>query len=161
MLQDKDLDNFSPLKLVQIFDHCVKGVKLPIPQSLAYSHKAKRFFAVEKNQIIAIDSQQERDPKRSTKNIPPGLLEKSLMNTSSDEDIDANWGSHSNNIYLNFKRKYDVVGTNTTVSGNGNTIFTFIPNSTGLNTSGNVISFWNGTAAGLDSANSIDGFAIG
>lgn len=79
MPQDKDLDNFNPLQLVQLFDNQVNRVKLPKPRGLAYSHKAKRFFAVEKNQIIAIDSQQEQDSQRSTKNIPPGLLEKSLI----------------------------------------------------------------------------------
>ncbi|MBD2201963.1 hypothetical protein H6G33_08140 [Calothrix sp. FACHB-1219] len=44
---------------------------------------------------------------------------------------------------------------------NGNTIFIFILNSIGLNTSGNLIQFWDVTAAGLDATNSIDGFAVG
>ncbi|MBD2199690.1 MULTISPECIES: PKD domain-containing protein [Calothrix] len=79
MPKNKDLDNFSPLQLVQIFDDRVNGVELPAPESLAYSHKAKRFFAIEKNQIIAIDSQQGRDSKRSNKNIQAGLLDKSLI----------------------------------------------------------------------------------
>jgi hypothetical protein len=74
----KYLEDFSPLKLVQIFDDYVNRKPLK-PQSLAYSHKAKRFFALEKNEIIAIDSQQERDPKRSTKKISPALIDKSLI----------------------------------------------------------------------------------
>ncbi|BAY65996.1 hypothetical protein NIES22_61090 [Calothrix brevissima NIES-22] len=66
-----------------------------------------------------------------------------------------------NNIYLSTRRNYGAISANTTISGNGNTIFTFIPNSIGLNTSGNLIQFWDGTAAGLDATNSIDGFALG
>ncbi|BAY24266.1 beta-L-arabinobiosidase [Calothrix sp. NIES-2100] len=83
------------------------------------------------------------------------------LNTSGDEDVNATWVDNGGNIYLSTIRAYSATGVTGTVSGDGNSIFTFIPNSTGSNTSGSLLQFWDGSAAGLNATNSIDGFAIG
>jgi hypothetical protein len=80
------------------------------------------------------------------------------LNTTSDEDIDASWVDKNGNIYLSTRRDYYAAGANGTVSGDGNNIFTFIPNSVGENTRGNLLTVWDGTTAGL--VGRIDGFGI-
>ncbi|BAY24264.1 integrin alpha beta-propeller repeat protein [Calothrix sp. NIES-2100] len=78
------------------------------------------------------------------------------LNTNTDEDVDAAWIDREGDIFLSTRRDYTVGIGDTSISGNGSSIFTVDLNSN--NTIGNVTPFWDAATAGL--LGGVDGFQI-
>jgi FG-GAP repeat len=78
------------------------------------------------------------------------------LNTNNDEDVDAAWIDREGDIFLSTRRDYTVGIGNTSISGNGRSIFTVDLNSN--NTIGNITPFWDASTTGL--VGSVDGFQL-
>ena len=75
--------------------------------------------------------------------------------TQNSEDIKGAWVDGNGDIYLTTLNNFNVPGA----SGDSSDIFTFTPNSTGVNTSGTFAPFWDGSANGFAGEN-IDGLFL-